>query len=62
MDEMMDASFGSSRGSNSGSKAECKDLSEEDNATTSPTKKAPKTRGLEKLQMEMIVRDSMKNA
>ena len=54
---MMDASFGSS-----GSESESKDSSEEDHGTTSPTKKAPKMRGLEKLQMEMIVRDSMKNA
>ena len=57
---MMDASFGSSGGSNSGSKPESKDSSE-DNGTTSPTRKAPKMRGLEKLQMEMILRDSMKN-
>ena len=58
----MDASFGSSRSSNSGSDAESKDLPEEVEATMSPTRKEPKTRGLEKLQMEMIVRDSMKNA
>ena len=58
----MDASFRSGGGSYSESDVDSKDLSEreEERQTTSPTKKVPKMGGLERL--EMIVRDSMKNA
>ena len=59
LDAMMEASFGSSNGSSSES-----DLGGDsaDKEVKTPTKETPQIGGLERLQMEMIVRDSMRNA